>query len=83
MILSLQYASAQRQVTGSVKDANTNQPLIGASILLQGLKTGTSTNAEGKFSLSASEKLSLLLLVMSAMNQKLSLLMGKTKLMCF
>jgi TonB-dependent starch-binding outer membrane protein SusC len=51
MIASLQYANAQKQFTGTVTDAATNKPLVGASIVLQGTTNGTSTSADGKFNL--------------------------------
>ena len=49
VISSLQYVNAQKQFTGTVTDANTNKPLVGASIVLQGTSNGTNTNTEGKF----------------------------------
>lgn len=52
MIASLQYANAQKQLTGTVTDAATNKPLVGASVVLQGTTNGTSTSADGKFNFS-------------------------------
>lgn len=44
-------AMAQVQkVSGSVKDKSSGQPLIGATIVIKGSTTGTSTDANGKFS---------------------------------
>lgn len=43
---------AQHQVTGTVVDANSNEPLPGVSILIQGTGQGTSTNLDGTFDLS-------------------------------
>lgn len=51
VLSSLQYVNAQKQFTGTVTDANTNKPLVGASIVLQGTSNGTNTNTEGKFNL--------------------------------
>ena len=48
-----------RQVTGQVKDSNTNETLPGVSILVKGTKTGVTTNADGKFSISASNNATL------------------------
>lgn len=39
------------EVTGEVKDANTNEPLIFASITVEGTSVSTITNSEGNFSL--------------------------------
>lgn len=48
--LSVGTAVAQRTISGTVTD-NTNEPLIGASILIQGTTSGTVTDIDGKFSL--------------------------------
>jgi TonB-linked SusC/RagA family outer membrane protein len=56
MLISLQYVNAQRQLTGTVKAARTNEPLAGANITFQGVAGGTATNAEGKFSLTVPGK---------------------------
>lgn len=44
---------AQRQITGTVLDANTDEPLIGASVLVEGQATGTVTDIDGSFTLEA------------------------------
>ncbi|ATP57114.1 SusC/RagA family TonB-linked outer membrane protein [Pedobacter ginsengisoli] len=51
-LLTFGIAYAQSTITGSVVD-ETNQPLAGASIKIKGNKSGTTTNTEGKFSISA------------------------------
>ena len=52
LLLTLQIALAQRTVTGSVLDAKTNEPLIGASVVIPGTTTGTVADIKGKFSIS-------------------------------
>ena len=55
MLLSFFVALAsaqQKQVTGIVKD-DTGQPLPTASVTIKGTKTATSTDINGKFSISA------------------------------
>ena len=42
---------AQRTVSGSVTDAESNEPLIGANIFVQGTSTGTVTDFNGEYSL--------------------------------
>jgi iron complex outermembrane receptor protein len=42
---------AQKTVTGTIKDANTNQPLPGVSVKLKGSKSGTVTGNNGMFRL--------------------------------
>jgi TonB-dependent starch-binding outer membrane protein SusC len=44
----------QKQVTGTVKDANTGELLTGVSISLEGTAIGTITDVDGKFSIEAS-----------------------------
>lgn len=44
---------AQRQITGTVIDANTSEPLIGASVFVRGTTTGTVTDIDGNFSIEA------------------------------
>lgn len=46
---------AQRQITGTVTDAQNGEPLIGASVLVQGTNTGTVTDFNGEFSIMAAD----------------------------
>ena len=46
------FAYSQTQLSGSVVDDETGEPLIGATILVEGTTTGTTTNFDGEFSLS-------------------------------
>ncbi|HUX96676.1 MAG TPA: SusC/RagA family TonB-linked outer membrane protein [Bacteroidales bacterium] len=50
----------QRQISGSVKDAN-GDGLPGVSVVVKGTTTGTTTNAEGRFSISATNDATLIL----------------------
>ena len=52
LFLSLGMAMAQTKVTGTVVSAEDNQPVIGATVLVQGQKTGTVTDANGHFTIS-------------------------------
>ncbi len=79
MILALQYASAQRQLTGSVKDANTNQPLVGASIIVQGSTKGVATNAEGKFSITLPGKAENIIVGFVGFDSKVISIVNKTE----
>ncbi|HMR82520.1 MAG TPA: TonB-dependent receptor plug domain-containing protein [Niabella sp.] len=47
-------------VSGTVKDANTAQPVAGASVMVKGATTGTATNEQGAFSIAASENATLI-----------------------
>jgi TonB-dependent starch-binding outer membrane protein SusC len=46
-------ALAQSTVSGQVLSADDGSPLIGVSVVIKGTSTGTTTDVEGKFSLSA------------------------------
>jgi len=46
-----QAAAKQQKLTGSVSDATTNEPIIGANVYIEGTTTGTVTDVSGKFSL--------------------------------
>ena len=52
LFLSVGMALAQTRVTGTVISAEDNQPIIGATVLVQGQKTGTVTDANGHFTIS-------------------------------
>ena len=45
------FAMAQRTITGTVTDAETNEPLIGASVVAVGTTTGAITDFDGNYSL--------------------------------
>lgn len=47
---------AQRNITGTVVSAEDNQPLIGATVSVQGTTTGTITNVNGEFSIEANSE---------------------------
>lgn len=42
-------------VTGTVKDASTQEPLVGVNIILKGTTKGTTTDVEGRFGIEAEE----------------------------
>src|SRR6188472_3160604 len=52
-MLPLVMLAQSRQVTGTIIDAATNQPLAGVSVTIAGQTTGTSTNEKGQFTLEA------------------------------
>lgn len=49
MVLAANIASAQRTVTGKITDAETNEPLIGASVTVVGTTRGAVTDIDGKY----------------------------------
>lgn len=46
------FAQAQKTIKGTVKDA-TGEPIIGASVIVQGTTTGAATDVDGNFTLQA------------------------------
>jgi CarboxypepD_reg-like domain/TonB dependent receptor/TonB-dependent Receptor Plug Domain len=52
-IASLTAQQPQGTITGKVTDKNTQEPLIGVNIRLEGTTTGVSTDAEGRYKLTA------------------------------
>ena len=51
LTLSLSLLAQDRVVTGKVTDSKDNSPVAGASVQPKGSKTGTSTSADGSFSI--------------------------------
>ncbi|MBK8878840.1 MAG: carboxypeptidase-like regulatory domain-containing protein [Haliscomenobacter sp.] len=49
LLFSMAQLLAQRIITGKVMDTN-NEPLIGASIFVQGTTIGTVTDVDGSYS---------------------------------
>jgi TonB-dependent starch-binding outer membrane protein SusC len=60
MIMGVEIYAQNRQITGQVKDSNTNETLPGVNILVKGTKTGVTTNGDGKFSISVPTNATLL-----------------------
>ena len=52
LFLTVGTAVAQNKITGTVLSAEDGEPIIGASVLINGTKnTGTTTNVDGKFTI--------------------------------
>lgn len=52
MLFSMLTLNAQKTITGTVKDNSTNEPLIGATVLVDGTTIGTATDIDGNYTLS-------------------------------
>ncbi len=52
---SMEFQDAQITVTGTITSMDDNEPLIGASIVVKGSTTGTTTDFDGKYSLTVEE----------------------------
>lgn len=54
-LFSSQMSLAQSIITGSITEAGTNEPLIGVTVIVKGKVVGTTSDMQGKFTLSYSE----------------------------
>ena len=54
-LLITAFSSAQT-LTGTIRDAANNEPLIGASIVIKGTTIGTTTDLNGRFTLNVNRK---------------------------
>lgn len=50
--VSLAIAQTPKTITGVVISEEDNQPVVGASVLVKGTAIGTTTNVDGKFTIS-------------------------------
>ena len=55
LFLSVAMSYGQRTITGTITDAENGEPLIGASILVEGTSMGTITDFDGTYSLDVPE----------------------------
>lgn len=76
--LCLAVLAQQIQVTGTVKDPAGN-PVVGATILIEGTTSGTTTNADGGYSISASPNATLLVSFIGFQSQQIAVA-GKTRI---
>lgn len=63
LVLPLSGLGQAYTFSGEVRDANTNEPLVGASVLLNGTSQGTTTDASGRFELQRIENEKIVLVV--------------------
>ena len=55
LFVGIAVSLAQRTVTGVITESGTDEPLIGANVLIKGTSTGTVTDFDGNFSLDAND----------------------------
>src|SRR6056297_1512241 len=63
IVLFTSSLSAQNSITGRVFDATTKDPLIGASVVIEGAAGGTVTDFDGAFALRSDKPLPITLIV--------------------
>lgn len=56
-------AQTTRTIKGTVKDKKTTESLIGASVMIKGTNTGTSTDFDGNFTLKTDKELPIILVI--------------------
>ena len=49
------WALQQQKISGTVKDSTTNELLVGVNVVVEGTTTGTVTNIDGKFTVTATQ----------------------------
>lgn len=74
--LSIDAVQQQEKVTGTIMDAD-GEPIIGASVVVEGTTNGTITDFDGKFELSVPKKATLLISYIGYKNQ--SIVLGKER----
>ncbi|MEO8148455.1 MAG: TonB-dependent receptor [Bacteroidia bacterium] len=52
-----------QQLTGTIRDAKTNEAIVGATIVIKGTTTGTTTDVDGKFVLKVTQPLPVIVLI--------------------
>ncbi len=55
LVFYMPIASAQVQISGNVKDAETNEPLLGVQVVVQGTSFGTISDPDGNYSITVPE----------------------------
>ena len=55
LLFITKFGFGQTNLRGTVYDGQTKETLIGANVLIKGENTGTSTNVNGKFSISTNK----------------------------
>ena len=50
--IGLMFAQTPKKVTGVIISEEDNQPVVGASVLVKGTSIGTTTDIDGKFTIS-------------------------------
>jgi hypothetical protein len=74
--LGTEMRQAPKTVTGTVRDNETGESIIGANIVEKGTTNGTITDSEGRFSLSISENATLQISYIGYIMQEISDLSG-------
>ena len=62
LILGFQVVNAQFKVSGSLKDDNSNDPLVGVTLIVKGTTVGTVSDVDGKFELTVPANSSILVI---------------------
>lgn len=72
LLCCAQLAAQNIAIRGTITDASTKEPLIGASILVKGTSLGTITDLDGKFNLSAEPTATLVINYLGYVSQEVA-----------
>ena len=81
-LLSASFTFGQQSVSGKVTDAKTNEPLIGANILIKGTSIGTITDLDGLYTISVASSNDILVISYTGYVDQ-ELLVGNQRVMDF
>ncbi len=76
-VLGAVAAFAQSTITGTVMDASTDEPLIGAAVAVRGTSTGTVTDTDGTFKLQIPAEAKSIVISYTGMEEKIISVEGK------
>ncbi|GHV18880.1 hypothetical protein FACS1894169_15730 [Bacteroidia bacterium] len=72
LILPVSLMAQEKSISGRVIDAETNETLVGVSVVIKGTTTGTTTDIDGKFTLQAAPNSILVISYVGYVKQEIS-----------
>src|SRR4051794_15624806 len=78
VFFGLSSIAQQRTITGRITDARNNAPIQGASVVARGTNRGTSTDADGNFSLTVDNNTSMLVITSVGYTTQETVINGNT-----
>ena len=57
LLMMISSIALCQTISGTLRDKTTNEPLIGATVVIKGTSVGTTTDLDGRFTLTVSQPL--------------------------